>query len=635
MIGNLFGTLAELGLLSPDGLRVAEQMGVKAGSIKAASKLMAHPKLTAFYSALARMGKMDSVTIMTIAEEYLSEVAVSQPTIGGLSAYDVLRHKLLLGNASRYLIIYGSLSGIQDYLFDVKSSHALKQLRGRSFYLYLLQDAIVECAVREFGVTRHAVLYSTGGTFCMLIPYQEGIETQFHRFKHDITKRVFEAHRQTLVLLNGNIVTSADLTERLPDVFSALHQQKNTDKYTPLCGVLQDMYEACFAPQQDSPVMQAHDCAEALGAVLGKMKYMLIAPQHLQQSNALLVINPANLGVYYHLLPSCTMLHDAISDSSLSMIAYNDAPIPQLPIGCRREYFAGIGASAQSFADLLDRVPDGGIKRLGILRMDVDNLGYALRKCYEGENALAQYAKMSRRLDCFFKQTLNRLWLQQYKDASVIVYSGGDDLFIVGEWSQTIQAAHEINRQYRTNFADADLTLSGGISVVDEKFPIIRAAEYSAEEERQAKKFIYVDANGCCHQKNTLSIFGMPLRWDVEWPIVNEIYQKLAHLTAKNESLYRPFARRILKYFEAVHFEQRQIVPIRQVWLMTYDLSRAIKRIDHMGGEVDKQFLTQCKNDLVVGVSMLGKTLDSPYHALQLWAVAARLVELTTRNNIK
>lgn len=635
MIGKLFGILAELGLLSQDGLRVAEQMGVKADSIRVPSKLMAHPKLTAFYSTLARMEKMDSITIMALAEEYLSEVAASRPIAGGLSVYDVLRHKLLLGNASRYLIIYGSLSGIQHYLFDVKSLHALKQLRGRSFYLYLLQDAIVERAMQEFGVTRHSVLYSTGGTFCMLIPYKEGIENQFNSFKRDITKQVFEAHRQHLVLLNGTVVTSADLTERLSDVFSVLHRHKNTDKYTPLCGVLQDMYEVRFEPQHDAHVMQADDCAESLGAVLGKMQYMLIAPQHIQQSDPLLVINPANLGVYYHLLASCVMLHDVANNSSLSIIAYNDAPIPELPIGCRREYFAGIGAAAQSFSDLLDRAPDIGIKRLGVLRMDVDNLGYALRKCYEAENALAQYAKMSRRLDCFFKQMLNRLWLQHYKDTSVIVYSGGDDLFIVGEWSQIVQAAHEINKQYRTSFAETDLTLSGGISLVEEKFPIIRAAEYSAEEERLAKKFIYVDAKGCCHQKNALSIFGMPLRWDVEWPIINEIYQKLSLLTAKNESLYRPIVRRILKYFDAVHFEQRQIVPIRQVWLMTYDLSRAIKRIDHMSGEADKQFLEQCKNDLVVGVSMLGKTLDSPYHALQLWAVAARLVELTTRNNTK
>ena len=98
-----------------------------------------HTKVDGFCKAISGIKDQHPETIMTIAEEYLADVAAPESWGKGLSAYDVLRHKLLLGNAEKFLVVYGSLSGIQDYLFDVKSSHALKQLRGRSFYLYLLQ----------------------------------------------------------------------------------------------------------------------------------------------------------------------------------------------------------------------------------------------------------------------------------------------------------------------------------------------------------------------------------------------------------------------------------------------------------------------------------------------------------------
>ena len=589
-----------------------------------------HTKVDGFCKAISGIKDQHPETIMTIAEEYLADVAAPESWGKGVCAYDVLRHKLLLGNAEKFLVVYGSLSGIQDYLFDVKSSHALKQLRGRSFYLYLLQDAVVERIMREFGVTRQSVLYSTGGTFCMMIPYADGIEERFREFKRDIVETIFGAHKKNLVLLTYQVATLEELGANLPNVFSALHKQKNIEKHTPLCGKMQEMYTELFEPQESESDDWGNSVTEELGAVLGRVKYMLVASPQMKLES-LAVVEPGGLGVAYYLLSASQIKNIKDNSDDQSLIIYNDAELPNVQIRYRREFLAGIGASVQSFADLLDNASDAGVDRLGVLRMDVDNLGNSLRKCYDRNNALAHYARMSRKLDLFFKRELDKMWHKSYKDATVIVYSGGDDLFIMGEWSRVLNFAQEINKQCKAFFAEEEISISGGLSLVKEKFPIVRAAEYSAEQESKAKCFEYINPKGKCYQKNALSIFDIPLRWDVEWSIVNKIYDKLSQLVAKHEQVYRPVIRRILKYYDIVRFENKQITPLRQIWLMTYDLDRSIKRLGNAVSYEDKSFIVQCKNDIITGVTMLGESIDTPYHSLQLWAIAARLTELTIR----
>ena len=622
--------MAESGLLGSERLPIFKKFGVDVGPEAVSSNPVKAPEVDVFYRAVASLPQLDATTVMTLAEEHLADVAAPQSYGSGLSVYDILRHRVLLGDAEKFLVVYGALSGIQSYLFDVRSSRALKQLRGRSFYLYLLQDAVVERVMREFGVERQSVLYSTGGTFCMMLPYQDGIEERFQSLADNITSTVFGAHRENIILLNSKVATLADIENNLSALFSDIHSRKNRDKHTPLCGKMQDMYSQLFTPQPYGNNAKSDEQAEELGALLGRIKYIVVGSEKV--CGALLTIEPGGLGVKYQLLDSDGLMQLKDVAATSSLIVYNDTKLPNVPIRCRREYLAGVGVATRSFADLLNN-STSGMQRLGVLRMDVDNLGTTLRKCYDHKPALAYYAGISRRLDKFFKERLNAMWREKYKDSVVIVYSGGDDLFIVGEWANVFDFAVEINRQHKSFFGQSDITISGGMSFVDESFPIIRAAEYSADEESNSKNFAYTDANGVSHQKNALSIFGTALRWDVELSVVCDIYKQLAPLMMAKEKIYRPIIRRLLKYFEIVRFENKQITPLRQVWLMTYDLERAIKRIGGGATADDKAFISQCKNDIITGVTMMGRSLDTPYHSLQLWAIAARLVELKTRNN--
>jgi len=84
----------------------------------------------------------------------------------------------------------------------------------------------------------------------------------------------------------------------------------------------------------------------------------------------------------------------------------------------------------------------------------------------------------------------NSLWLldDKHERAATVVYSGGDDLFIVGAWSDVLEAAVDIRRAFREFVCDnPSVTLSGGISIHKSGEPLYLMAETAGAAEEAAK----------------------------------------------------------------------------------------------------------------------------------------------------
>ena len=94
------------------------------------------------------------------------------------------------------------------------------------------------------------------------------------------------------------------------------------------------------------------------------------------------------------------------------------------------------GRGVASYAEYATTLEKGrGIKRLGVLRADVDDLGAAFASGIPAEKvSISRTATLSRALSYFFKHKINEI-LDSGKYRLQIIYSGGDDLFIVGNWS--------------------------------------------------------------------------------------------------------------------------------------------------------------------------------------------------------
>ncbi|MCX7727769.1 MAG: hypothetical protein N2053_13095, partial [Chitinispirillaceae bacterium] len=149
-----------------------------------------------------------------------------------------------------------------------------------------------------------------------------------------------------------------------------------------------------------------------------------------------------------------------------------------------------------------------GIARLGVLRLDVDNLGQIFKDGFRKHATFGRVVQLSTMLDFFFSHYLNRLkylWWDpvegiieekdtqskryEVKNLVEIVYSGGDDVFIVGHWSLLPDIALWINDNFiKFTGENKNFSISAGIALFDDKYPLYKAANEAGELESIAKK---------------------------------------------------------------------------------------------------------------------------------------------------
>jgi CRISPR-associated protein Csm1 len=166
-----------------------------------------------------------------------------------------------------------------------------------------------------------------------------------------------------------------------------------------------------------------------------------------------------------------------------------------------------------------------GIARLAVLRADVDNLGQAFVAGFESEKygqryvTLSRTATFSRKLALFFKRHINTLLEQgQYfltdEDdpcrKATVVYSGGDDLFLIGAWDDILGFAVDLYDALG-EYSQNTLTISAGIGLYPEKYPVSTMAKQTGALEDAAK---------AVPGKNAVALFDAQTVYP--WPIFVE-----------------------------------------------------------------------------------------------------------------
>ena len=135
-----------------------------------------------------------------------------------------------------------------------------------------------------------------------------------------------------------------------------------------------------------------------------------------------------------------------------------------------------------------DRETGQGIKRLAVVRLDVDDLGAAFMAGFSYQdggkyNTLARSATFSRSMSLFFKVYINQF--AKEKKLSII-YAGGDDVFAIGSWQDIIEFTICL-RQNFIKWTNGKLTLSAGVGLFPDKTPVSLMAEETGKLEGAAK----------------------------------------------------------------------------------------------------------------------------------------------------
>lgn len=421
----------------------------------------------------------------------------------------------LTEDAPVFLLYTADFSGVQKFIYTVSTSNALKSLRSRSFFLELAMEHFIDELLTACGMSRVNLLYSGGGHCYLLLPNTEHVRETVDAWSRKFNDWLCRHFGTNLYLADGCTCASAnDLTntpaEEAPyqamfrRVSSSVGRRKVT-RYTP------DQIRALNRQDPSSGQRECRICGtrshlkediEGNTVCLWCSLFETLSPKILQ-SDTFLVVNrpdgdftlPGFGSDVSFLFCSREEAGRVPRDQILRVYCKNRAP-GALPHSIR--LFVG-DYTAQSKLSLLVQSSQG-VSRLGVCRMDVDNLGQAFVSGFEqatdNPHKRSQYVNLirtsafSRQLSLFFKRYVNQLLSGEFENqrplAVTIVYSGGDDVFIVGSWTDTIEAALRIRNGFR-RYSCASLTLSAGISLFEHHHPIRYAAIQTAELEDEAK----------------------------------------------------------------------------------------------------------------------------------------------------
>ncbi|RMF32728.1 MAG: type III-A CRISPR-associated protein Cas10/Csm1, partial [Chloroflexi bacterium] len=146
------------------------------------------------------------------------------------------------------LLVGGDLSGVQDFLYTITSQGAAGALRGRSFYLQLLTEAVVRFVLRTLALPITNLIYQGGGHFYLLA--RPGDEARLREAQEDLSRILLAHHRGDLYLaLAWEPLAGADFYNgRIADAWGRLADGLRDAKQHRFAELGQALY-TLFLPQ--------------------------------------------------------------------------------------------------------------------------------------------------------------------------------------------------------------------------------------------------------------------------------------------------------------------------------------------------------------------------------------------------
>jgi CRISPR-associated protein Csm1 len=475
-------------------------------------------------------------------------------------------------------LVCGNLSGIQDFLYSVPRKGAAKTLKARSFLLQLVCESCAAWLCEETGLPLSCVIYNGGGRFYMLFPRSTDIDALSSRLEDHI----MAGFSGSLAVLIGAVdlapadFTGGDFSGRWKEAGQKASEKKlkklsrpGRKRYDTVFGLLDESAYpvASFAPPgEDNPESDTDRRLAEFGRELRDARWLIRtrASENPGPENRFF----SRLGFEYHAvadpdsMPETPELLEVIELGAFNPEETRrklDCP-PQTALSYRflarawPENDSGYGPA--TFEELAGRAT--GAKKLGIFRADVDNLGTLFQTGLGSRATITRTAMLSAALSDFFEGYVDALVQREmYRDKVGVIYTGGDDLFVVGAWDAVADFAIEL-RQAFTRYAGGNpaLTFSGGIAIVEDHLPLRYAAELAHEAEETAKGY---ERNGSA--KNALCLFGTPIGFE-EMPRFLDFRKRLEDLLSGSDSekpLPKGFLRRLYEVRDLYQRERSEI----------------------------------------------------------------------------
>lgn len=451
--------------------------------------------------------------VLNILEKYLINLPCPNNHLQDISLYDLMHMtcacaRIILKNQNNlnyeklihkniFLLVSFDVSGIQDFIYTIVSSDAHKQLRSRSFYLDMVSEWIADSLLKKCGFNRANLIYSGGGHAYILLENQvktvkiiEKFEKEFNNFFIDkFRERLFvsfgKCEFSPMTLFNN---TSDEYFNIFRNISNEISEHKlhryNVEELKKLNS------KESVANRQECKVchstlnVSVRKGFEDDGPVCNICDKLLHFSKNIQQDAEFVVDFENTNGL--PIGPGAYLCHKSQKYNSNSIV-YVKNKISNNGI---RIWSGDFAENRQNlFNTYAERDwTNCGIKKLGALRCDVDDLGFAFMAGFSQQkggkyNTFLRSSVFSRNMSMFFKGYVNQI---AEKKHLTIVYAGGDDMFVIGAWDDVIDFGVDLRQKFIA-WTGNKLHLSAGIGIFDSKMPINTIADQTGKLEDCAK----------------------------------------------------------------------------------------------------------------------------------------------------
>lgn len=413
-----------------------------------------------------------------------------------------------------FRLVSFDMSGIQNFIYTIASKNALKSLRARSFYLEFLMEHIQDELLNSLELSRANILYSGGGHSYLLLPNTKKTIEALNNLQKSVNNWFIDNFSTELYLAYGDIECSSNdlidsrpkfkelskklsksklqryTNEQLEKIFT-LNKDINNTRECPICKKSSTLYKS-----EEEEVCEFCQSLIELGRYLVEPKEFVIVVSEEKEKYSIELPTLSNNKKYLKVKVNKDGLttEDNKRYYAINNFSSGDYYVTNIWMGdyC---FPNKTDCPAYTFEDYAKE--SEGIKRLGVFRADVDNLGSTFTKGFGDYSSISRYATLSRLLNMFYKRYINSLC----KDKKLaIVYSGGDDVFVLGAWNDVLKFSKELRDAFR-KYTCEKLTLSAGVGFFTSNYPISKMAELTGLLEDFAKK-------NNDNKKDSIALFG-------------------------------------------------------------------------------------------------------------------------------
>ncbi|MGD0489548.1 MAG: type III-A CRISPR-associated protein Cas10/Csm1 [Syntrophorhabdales bacterium] len=507
-----------------------------------------------------------------------------------------------------FLFVAGDLSGIQEYLFDLRQGkYSAKILRARSFELQMLAETTIRCILDRVGLPPICRIMNAAGRFVLVLPNTKRAREAALEVRKEIDGFCRDRYLGQLTInISGGFAASGEFLRQetaLDTFFPKIANDVERAKQTRFQSILnredaffiQNGYNEFTSNQDLCPVcgkrpVAANATKEEDGELCQICGQLIRAGRDLTRAKYILNV-PAGTGDCLRLFGDTGLrLSQTESDryklaSTLNdyrpgfPLVYGGVHVPAVNEEQEVNGRMYVRSRVRTFEELATQAE--GADLVAMLKADVDDLG-SIFSVGMGKNvSLSRFATLSRMVNYFFAVYVHKMVEsdERFRDSIYTVFSGGDDLCVVGPWDRVISFANVIHDSFFGFVGQGDnITISAGIGVSEANL----SSHFMFAEADELLRHSKSDLSG----KSRVTLFGTTVPWPMFVALLKvgdqlrDYLEPVDHGDNRRE-VGKGIFHRLLQYGEKAKNLERKEGPVRPrdaLWLshFYYDVVRNV-----------------------------------------------------------